>query len=406
MTAIISIGNEILLGRTLNSNLYYLADKLAGIGLPVDYAVTIKDDPEAVRRALAYCWENYDVVISTGGLGPTADDITKQCIADFFGAQLVFDEDIWSYVVSLFSRRNMKAPEINRNQALVPSGFKVLNNKLGTAPGLFYESEQKSFFALPGVPIEMKGLYEDHIQGLLNTKYHKEALLIRNIHTAGVSESALAELMSELQTPQGLGLAWLPQTGRVDIRLYSSDKNLITSYETKLLKLIGKHVWACDAGSPASVLHSILYKSGLKLAVAESCTGGLLSRLITDNSGSSDYFMGGVVSYHNDLKTCFLGVSEELLEEHGAVSEEVARAMLVGLFKHHRLDLGVAITGIAGPEGGTPEKPVGTVHFAFRDRGEVWSQKLILTGNREMIRIKAAEHALITMIRKLGAKIF
>ncbi|MEF3693767.1 MAG: CinA family protein, partial [Candidatus Cloacimonadota bacterium] len=163
---------------------------------------------------------------------------------------------------------------------------------------------------------------------------------------------------------------------------------------------------ACDAGSPASVLHSILYKSGLKLAVAESCTGGLLSRLITDNSGSSDYFMGGVVSYHNDLKTCFLGVSEELLEEHGAVSEEVARAMLVGLFKHHRLDLGVAITGIAGPEGGTPDKPVGTVHFAFRDRGEVWSQKLILTGNREMIRIKAAEHALITMIRKLGAKIF
>lgn len=404
MTAIISIGNEILLGRTLNSNLYYLADKLAGIGLPVNYAVTIKDDPEEIRRSLEYCWKHYDVVITTGGLGPTADDITKQCIADFFGSTLVFDEEIWNYVVSLFTRRNMKAPEINRNQALVPSGFKALGNRLGTAPGLCFEAGQKSFFALPGVPIEMKGLFEDHLQSLLIEKYHKEALKIRNIHTAGISESALAELMRNLQPPQGLSLAWLPQTGRVDIRLYGTDQALIDSYEVKLLELIGKHVWAFDAGSPASVLHELLFKSGLKLAVAESCTGGLLSRLITDNSGSSDYFLGGIVSYHNDLKTCFLGVSEELLDEHGAVSDEVARAMLVGLFKHHRLDLGIAITGIAGPEGGTADKPVGTVHFAFRDRGEAWSQKLILTGNREMIRIKAAEHALITMIQKLGSR--
>jgi len=404
MTAIISIGNEILLGRTLNSNLYYLADKLAGIGLPVDYAITIKDDPEEIKRALTHCWNSFDVVITTGGLGPTADDITKQCIAEFFGSSLVFDEEIWNYVVSLFSRRNMKAPEINRNQAMVPTNFKALSNKLGTAPGLFYEAEQKSFFALPGVPIEMKELFEDHMQSILVNKYHKETVLIRNIHTAGVSESALAELMRNLQPPEGLSLAWLPQTGRVDIRLYGTNQDQINYFETQLIELIGKHVWAFDAGSPACVLHEQLYNSGLKLAVAESCTGGLLSRLITDNSGCSDYFMGGVVSYHNDLKTRILGITEELLEEHGAVSEEVARAMLVGLFKLHRLDLGIAITGIAGPEGGSPDKPVGTVCFAYRCKGEVWSHKLILTGNREMIRIKAAEHALISMIQKLGSR--
>lgn len=404
MTAIISIGNEILLGRTLNTNLQYLATELAALGLEAEYAITIKDDPREIGKALAYCWENYRIVICTGGLGPTDDDITKSSIAEFFSAPLIHDEAVWEHVQNLFSRRNQPTPQTNRNQALVPQGFEVLRNDMGTAPGLHYSENSKSFFALPGVPLEMQWLFETHIRQRLRGSYNNKPLVVSNMHTWGISESLLAEKLEHFPWPQEIKHAWLPQTGRVDLRLYGSDEQLIENTRKALMEEIGSYVWAIDAQSPAWQLGQLLRSQGLKLAAAESCTGGLLGDMITEVPGASDYFLGGVVSYANRIKEEVLGVPAEIIESLGAVSEETALAMLSGLQKLSRADLAVSITGIAGPDGGSPEKPVGLVCFAFACKDTKYAKTMIFNGSRVSIRFKAAEYAILELIRLLESR--
>ena len=404
MTAIITIGNEILLGKTLNTNLQYLATGLADLGLAVDYAVTVRDDRQQILEALDKCWQEHEIVITTGGLGPTDDDITKNTIADYFGKQMSFDPNVWAHVQTMFSRRDMPTPEINRNQALVPEGFRVLKNERGTAPGLMFELSGKCLFALPGVPLEMKYLFATHIKAILGKKYARKPVIQRNIHTFGISESLLAERLSEFQIPQEISLAWLPQTGRVDLRLYGTDAELIDQTLNEIMETIRDYVWGIDEDTPPEVLGRLLREKNLSLAIAESCTGGLVQRLVTDVSGSSEYFKGGVVSYSNEMKRDILGVNAGTLKTYGAVSEPTAREMSAGVKELAGADIGISITGIAGPLGGSEEKPVGTVFFGLSIGDEEQVFRQIFTGDRENVRHKAAEYAIIKLIKELLRK--
>ena len=401
-SAIITIGNEILLGKTVNTNLSYLASQLALLGAPVAYNISIKDSASEIEAALAYCVNRFDVVISTGGLGPTADDITKASIASYFGVQQSFHEDIWQLVQSRFAFRGMQAPLINRNQALVPDGFTVLPNAEGTAPGLFYRHEKGCFFALAGVPVEMKHVFDEQISATLKREYpHLQSLIQKTIHTFGISESALAECLDLADLPREVSFAWLPQTGRVDLRLFGHDLALLGVWQKRVASQVSEYVWGFDEDSPAGVLASLLKERGLGISLAESCTGGLIMKMLSDEPGASEYLLGGVVSYANQIKKHILGVSEETLQKHGAVSEECALEMLDGIKRLTKTECAISVTGVAGPSGGSASKPVGTVYIGFSFLSASWVQRILLTGSRKMIRHKAAEMAILTMIKKI-----
>lgn len=399
--AIISIGNEILLGKTLNTNLAQIATWLAEIGLPLSYDIVIKDEKDAIMDAISQAWNTCDIVISTGGLGPTADDISKATIAQFFGKKLVFQEDLWQIVQTMFSKRGLKTPEINRNQALVPEDFRVLENKRGTAPGLYFSDDGKSFFALPGVPLEMEYIFQNSIRQILQKTYKCEPVFQRTIHTSNISESALAERLAGFVCPPEINMAWLPQTGRVDIRFYGSSSSLIESSVNEVRSIIEDKIWAFDDDNPYTELHKTLLASGMTISVAESCTGGLIQSHITELPGASKYLLGGVIAYSNAMKQELLKVSKNTLDIHGAVSAETAMEMASGIKKLTNSDISISVTGIAGPDGGTDEKPIGTVFFALSHDAGIRSYKQIFTGTRSTIRHKAAEFIVLQLIKNL-----
>jgi nicotinamide-nucleotide amidase len=376
--------------------------RLAELGLPAQYSVTIPDEPEAIAEALDYCWQRFDVVITTGGLGPTQDDLTKDVIAGYFGKDLHFNEQVWSHITSLFSQRNVPMPQSNRSQAMVPGDFQVLKNERGTAPGLYYQDAGKHFFALQGVPLEMKYIFDSHIRQILKDSYQDaQGVIVRNIHTYGVAESALAELLDLQRLPHGVSMAWLPQTGRVDLRLSGVDAHALAVAEAYVQEQVGEFIWAYDEDDPARYLLRLLKAKKLNLAVAESCTGGLVQRFLTDVPGASAVFLGGVVSYANRIKEELLGVDTAILEKSGAVSEACAIAMAQGVQKLCAADVALAITGIAGPDGASAEKPVGTVYFSWRIKDRQFTLHKILTGDRDSIRHKAAEAAILELSKSI-----
>lgn len=403
--AIINIGNELLLGKTLNTNMMFLGSKLAQLGIPVEYAVTIQDSPEAIHQALSDTWDKYDIVISTGGLGPTDDDLSKASIARFFGKELRFDEEVWNHVQALFSRRNKAIPDLNRGQAMVPDGFEALKNDLGTAPGLHFTVANKHFFALQGVPSEMKHIFEEHITGIIAKSFSQiKPIHVRTIHTHGISESGLAELYPVKSLPKNVSVAWLPQTGRVDIRFYGSDRNGVEEAVIQAERVIGNLVWAYDDISPAAVLLKLLEERAYTISLAESCTGGLVQKMLSDIPGASKCFVGGVVTYSNDMKHKVLGVSDETLETFGAVSEACVLAMARGIKDLTNSNVAVSVSGIAGPDGGTTEKPVGFVYFGYQIGNKFWSSQQIFNGDRDSIRYKASEFAILELIRELQGR--
>lgn len=411
--ALITVGNEILLGKTLNTNMAFLGAELAQCGIPLTYAIIVKDEAEDIQAALHATWGKYDVVISTGGLGPTDDDITKATIAGFFGKQLHFDDQVWQHVQQLFAVRGIAIPQSNRCQAMVPDDFIPLKNERGTAPGLYYKDGDKLFFALQGVPLEMKHIFSTHITGILQSCY-KDAKPVfqRTVHTHGISESGLSELLSldmcleglPLASRQHLSLAWLPQTGRVDLRFYGDSPALIDTAIETALKVISPYVWGFDDDDPAQTLLGLLLKNGNTLSVAESCTGGWLQKLITDVDGCSQSYMGGIVSYSNDLKQSALKVSDVTLNSQGAVSRTCASEMVMGIKLLTNSSHAISVTGIAGPTGGSVEKPVGTVYFGFVAEAKHWTIKQIFTGDRDSIRLKAAEFAILELCKEFQGR--
>jgi len=399
---IITIGNELLSGATLDTNSAYLAEWLSEFGIIVSRRTTVPDGVEPIAEAIEEAWRRVGFVITTGGLGPTNDDVTKKALARVLGKPLVLHEEILKKVEERFRRRGEEMPLVNQNQALLPSGAKWFANNYGTAPGILIEEGDKWLIALPGVPKEMKGIFEEGVVPYLRESMGvSTAIVRRRLRTTGIAESALYEKIQRV-IPEGEGLhfAFLPSYYGVDLRLEVSGRereeseNILYEKLDKIRPLLGDFLYAEGETSMEEVVGQLLLSVKKRLVAAESCTGGLVTKRITDVPGSSDYFERGVVTYANEAKHELLDVPQKLLKTVGAVSPEVAERMAKGVRKLAKVDIGIGVTGIAGPGGGSVEKPVGLTYIALADRKKSWVERFIFSGDREINRIRASQAAL------------
>lgn len=398
---LVTIGTELLLGFTIDTNAAELARALASVGARVVRRTTVGDDPKTIEDGVRAALRRTGFVITTGGLGPTRDDITKHVVARIFNAPLELDATYLEALRERFQRLGRgPMPEANRSQAEVPRGATVLPNQWGTAPGLWMEGDPGTVVLLPGVPREMRGLLEHEVIPRLRQSV-AAVIRSRTLRTTGIAESALADRVGRLEDQIApVTLAYLPSVEGVDLRLTAwglapavADEALTRAVET-LGPALGAHLYGEDDTDLAAVVLQYLERLGEKLAVAESCTGGLVGERITAIPGSSAVFVGGMVAYANDVKIRELGVPEGLMAEQGAVSEPVVRAMAAGIAQRFGTGAALAVTGVAGPTGGTPDKPVGTVWLGANLRGEQQAVRRQLVGGRDDIRRRAAQAAL------------
>jgi nicotinamide-nucleotide amidase len=410
--AIVTVGNELLYGETVDTNAAWLARSLAALGAPVVKKLTVGDVASEIRGAVREALAAADLVVVSGGLGPTADDVTKQAVADLLDRPLALDEGLLARLEELFRARGFREmPPLNRTQAEVPEGATVLRNQHGTAPGLALEVQAKLVVLLPGVPRELRGIFDGELRVLLSERFASRLRPVHHhvMHTTGIAESKLAELV-EPRLPSDRGpvtLAYLPDLRGVDLRLSARGLSAAEAaawfarYEAEVGPVIAPWRFEAQHGDLAEALNAALAAAGKRVAVAESCTGGLVAKRITDVPGSSEVFVGGVIAYDNAVKTAELGVSEEDLRRQGAVSEVVAAQMARGVAERFGVDAGIGVTGIAGPAGGTPEKPVGAVWIATALDGAVEAKLLHLVGNREAIRERSAQEAIARLYRRV-----
>ncbi|MCH5329987.1 MAG: competence/damage-inducible protein A [Alistipes sp.] len=370
--AIITIGDEILIGQIVDTNAAHIARQLNEAGITVSERLSVGDDARQIEESILRAMERCSVVITTGGLGPTKDDITKTTLARMFGCRMVNDPDVEMHIRGLLERRNIPFNELNRSQALVPEGCTVLFNAHGTAPGMWFERDGHILINLPGVPFEMKHLMEDEVLPRLKNRFELRSVVHRTMITAGIPESMLAERIAswEEALPPYLKLAYLPAPNIVRLRLsaYEVDgESVAAEIERRfamLEEIIPDNIAGFENATLQEHVHRMLTERGQTLAVAESCTGGRIASLFTAMAGASAYLLAGAVTYSNEAKISMLGVSPDTLRRCGAVSEQTAREMAEGVRRITGADYGVATTGIAGPAGGSEEKPVGTVWFA------------------------------------------
>ena len=369
---IITIGDEILIGQIVDTNSVSIAKKLNAIGITISEKLSIGDTREAIVSTIDRALKATDILVITGGLGPTKDDITKHTLAQIFNSELVYNEAEGEHVKSLLARRGIEFTDLNRGQAMLPACCTVLHNAHGTAPGMWFDHEDKVIVSLPGVPFEMEHLMDDEVIPRLKAHFELKAIVHRTLITRGIPESILAARIAEWEDalPSHLHLAYLPAPNVVRLRLSAYDvegaatEEEITAQFDTLRSIIGDNIVGYEGSSVEQQIHEILTARGEKLAVAESCTGGTIAAKFTAMAGASAYFMAGVVSYSNEAKHDILGVSWDSLNAYGAVSEQVAREMAEGVRRVSKADYGIATTGIAGPGGGSKEKPVGTVWMA------------------------------------------
>jgi len=411
---IITIGDELLLGYTVDTNAAHLARELASVGVSIVRRATVGDDANDIASAVREALDRTGAVITTGGLGPTSDDRTRPAIAELFGRDLVPDEERWEVLRALWKERGRgEIPETNRTQIMIPRGATVLTNRHGTAPGIWLEDERGRWCAmLPGVPREMRGMLADELFPRLTARLDGQQRVVvrsRTLRTTGVAESKLAELLGPLADGiDGLSLAYLPGQEGVDLRLTARDlapdvaDAALTEGIAALREIAARYAYAENQTDLASVVLNECDARGLTIAVAESCTGGLLGARLTAISGSSSVVIGGVIAYSNGVKKGLLGVTTGSLERHGAVSEEVASEMATGVRRRLGVDIGVSITGVAGPGGGTPDKPVGLVWMAVDVRGDVRTHGSRFIGDRAEIRFRATQAAL-ELVRRMVA---
>jgi nicotinamide-nucleotide amidase len=414
---LIAIGNELLLGETVDTNAAWIARRLAAEGIRVVRKTTVGDDDGAIRAALEAALRRTGTVVCTGGLGPTLDDLTRDAVAALYGRAQHSDEGWLDELRGRYERRGIAMPEINRVQALLPDGATLLHNATGTAPGIAIDAPGLGLtILLPGVPSEMRGMMESQVVDLLRTHLGATGRVeSRLIRTAGISEALLAERIDDIARDLApLTLAFLPQTASVDLRITCWDDApdaaaLLDDAVRRLRDRLGDDVYAADHTDLAVHVGSLLRAGGLMLAVAESCTGGLVAKRLTDQAGASAFMHAGFVTYHNDAKRAFIGVTTETLAMHGAVSEQCAREMAVGARTAAHADVAVAVTGIAGPDGGSDAKPVGTVWYAVSLKPDlarrlgreqhIITRRFVHPGDRADIRERAAQTAL-DMVRR------
>lgn len=406
---IITIGDEILIGQIVDTNSVSIARKLNTIGIAIGEKLSIGDSREQIVSTLSRTLQSSDVIIITGGLGPTKDDITKHTLAEFFGSKLVYNPAEGEHVRQLLERRGIQFTELNRNQAMLPECCTVLHNAHGTAPGMWFNHEGKVIVSLPGVPFEMEHLMDDEVIPRLKAQFTLSDIVHRTIITRGIPESILAERIEEWEDalPDYLHLAYLPAPNIVRLRLsaYDVDKSEaeheINRQIERLRKIIGDNIVGMEGATVESLVHDILIERGLKLAVAESCTGGTISAKFTAMAGASQYFMVGVTSYSNEAKCDLLGVSMTDIECFGAVSEVVALEMAEGVRRVAGADYAIATTGIAGPTGGTRQKPVGTVWIAIATPNGSYAVMRNSGTDRSQIISRASAYAIEMLYEEL-----
>ena len=407
---LVTIGTELLLGLALDTNGTEIARALAGLGVRVSRRTSVADRSEDIRDAVSSALERSGAVLTTGGLGPTRDDITKKVVADLFGTPLEFDDSVWASLLERFARLERKPAASNRSQAEVPRGATILRNRWGTAPGLWLEGPPGLVIMLPGVPLEMRRLLEHEVAPRLAARANDSVIRSLVVRTTGIPESTLAERIGKIELEIApLTLAYLPGLEGVDLRLSAWDLGAdeadrrLRSAADLLRARAGETVYGEDESDLAALVLELARPQGIRLAVAESCTGGLLGARLTDIPGSSDVFVGGVIAYDNAAKVELLGVPAGLLAEHGAVSEPVARTMAEGAARRFGVGAAISITGIAGPGGGTPGKPVGTVWIGCALGDDSNASRILFPGTRQEVRARAAQAALHLLYRRLSA---
>lgn len=406
--ALLTIGEEILIGQIVDTNSAWIANELNSIGIQVHQILSISDSNNDIQDAVSMLIKNHDVVIATGGLGPTRDDITKQALCELFNTELILHSETLAHIESIFKQRGFPLTELNRKQAEVPVGCDVLFNPTGTAPGMWFNTKGKVLVVMPGVPFEMMSIMDMHVLPKLKVLSSGNFIIHKTIQTFGLPESFLAEKLFswENSMPKEIKIAYLPNPMSIRIRLSSigeseDEVNQKINKQIDALKgIIPNNIFGYDTDSMSSVVGGLLTKHNKTLAVAESCTGGEISHQITSNSGSSSYFTGGIVAYSNSIKVSELGVNENTIDTYGAVSKETVEVMAKGIRERYNTNYGIATSGIAGPTGATAGKPVGTVWIAVSSDRTVISKVFQFGGNRERNITRSAVTAL-NMLRLL-----
>ncbi|MBL0064078.1 MAG: competence/damage-inducible protein A [Bacteroidetes bacterium] len=414
LAEIITIGDELLIGQVIDTNSAWMGQKLNSIGVKVKQITSVSDDADHIIAALNEARKRADLIFITGGLGPTKDDITKITLCRYFNSSLRFDEKSFEVITEIFKARGRGVTDTNRKQAEVPSNCEVLLNKWGTAPGMWFDDEGKVFVSMPGVPYEMKGIMENEVLPRLINRFKLPPIQHRTILTQGIGESNLSDLISswEDKLPPYMKLAYLPSPGMVRLRISANGTNesaLRSEMESEVKKLIsiaGEYIYGFEEEKLESIIGELLRQQGKTLSTAESCTGGYIAHKITTIPGSSDYYIGSVIAYANRIKEKFLDVDPNIFEVHGAVSEQAVKAMAAHVKEKFGTDYSIACSGIAGPGGGTEEKPVGTVWLALATPEQVITRKFLLGRVRERVIMEASQHAL-NLLRKalVGIKI-
>ncbi|HAF28462.1 MAG TPA: competence/damage-inducible protein A [Bacteroidales bacterium] len=405
---IITIGDEILIGQTVDTNSAWMANKLNLIGIDIIRITSISDKKEEIFKALDNAKQLADIVLITGGLGPTDDDITKKALAEYFNTKLVQNKEVLNHVEQFVIKRKAFMNERNIRQADVPETCKVVQNKIGTAPGMWFEQDNCIFISMPGVPFEMKEMMNNSILPELTKKKSDIHIIHKVILTQGWPESKLAEFLEDWEAalPEAISLAYLPSPGLIKLRLTAKGKDqsyleeIISEQVQKLEKLIPDLICGFDSEKIEEVLGKLLIKYNQTLSVAESCTGGNIAHLITSIPGSSEYFSGGVVTYSNKSKENILSVNKSKIDHYGAVSKEVVEEMAEGVRNLFHTDFAIATSGIAGPSGGTEEKPVGTTWIAVSNGKRVFSKKFVF-GDHRGRNIQSASLTALNMLQKL-----
>ena len=408
---LITIGDEILIGQIVDTNSAWMAQKLNDEGINIREITSISDQPEHIISTLNESGKKASIVLVTGGLGPTKDDRTKSALCTFFGTQLIENKDALNNMIQVLMPRGVVINQLNREQALVPATATVLQNKQGTAPGLWFEHDGTIFVFMPGVPFEMKYLMENEVLPRIQKLFNTSTIIHRTVLTQGLPESMLAERIAgwEDQLPKSISLAYLPSPQYIRLRLSARGENkeallqLLEQNIKSLIEIIPDHIFGYEDDTMAGNLGKILKEKGLTVSVAESCTGGNIAHFFTENPGSSEYFKGGVVAYSNELKVKILGVNPEIITAKGAVSKEVVEAMANSARQLLDTDYAIATSGIAGPDGGTPDKPVGTVWIAVATPDSVISKSYNFGNNRERNIIRSSQTAL-NMLRLMLLK--
>jgi len=407
LAELLTIGDEILYGQIVDTNSQWMSVELDKIGVKVIRKTTVGDAEEEILTAFAEAEKRADMILITGGLGPTSDDMTKPLLAKYFNCGLAINEEALAEVTEFFKSRGRELTELNRQQAALPTACEKITNPVGTAPGMWFNKGDKVFMSMPGVPHEMKKMMTEQVLPRLAKKYQLPVIHHKVIRTIGIGESFLAEKISawEKSLPNHIRLAYLPSLGEVKLRLTSfgnslpqleNESNALTE---KLQELIGQFIYGYGEETIEVVIGKILREKKITLSVAESCTGGYLSHLITSVPGSSEYFLGSMIPYAYEIKMRQLGVKPETLENYGAVSEPTIIEMANIVRAKFNTDIGVATSGIAGPGGATPDKPVGTVWIAYSDKHHTVTKKLQLSKDR-MINIRMASMAVLNLIRQ------